>query len=132
MHRILVGTNHDDIYAGVEMIVRNHLEARGGVEAVRVTRCDECVLQASSGNFALVVFFGQTLLPGGRYTGGYMECAPRAIRAIKANATTPILCLSSLPEVGGSWLAAGADAFLETPYTVEEFTSAVDRCVKRT
>ncbi len=127
--RILVSTSHDDSFRSVAMVVGSHLETRGGAKFTRATEYEECVRLASSGNYDLVVFFGQTTSAGGSYTEGPLANSIRAIRAIKASVSTPIMALSTIPETEQQLLSAGVDVFVAMPFEFKDFRTAVDQCL---
>jgi DNA-binding response OmpR family regulator len=92
---------------------------------------DDLVRRAASENFGLIILFGQTLLPGSDRADLPLENSVHAIQEVKAKVTTPILALSTIPETSRRLVSAGADVFLAMPYTLKDFTAAVDRCLKR-
>lgn len=125
--RILIGTSEKDMLRCARIILRHHLQGRGGVIVSSVAGRDDLVRRAVTGKFDLIVLFGQTLLPGRDRVNLPLENSVRAIQEVKANVTTPILALSSMPETTLRLLAAGADAFLAMPFTIQDFTAMVDR-----
>lgn len=127
--RILISTSHDDISRSIEIVAGHHLEARGGTKITWATRYEECVRLASSGDFDLVVFFGQTTSAGGTYTEGLLENSVRAIQKIKAKVSTPIIALSTMHETQQQLLSAGADVFVAMPYELKDFKDSLDRCL---
>lgn len=131
LKRVLIGTSEKDILRCARVIVRHHLRARGGVIVSSVAGRDDLVRRAATEKFDLIILFGQTLLPGRDRVNLPLENSVRAIQEVKANGTTPILALSSMPETKPRLLAAGADAFLAMPFTIQDFTAMVDRCDKQ-
>lgn len=129
--RILIGTSEKDILRCARIILRHHLQGRGGVIVSSVAGRDDLVRRAVTGKFDLIILFGQTLLPGRDRVNLPLENSVRAIQEVKANVTTPILALSSMPETKPRLLAAGADAFLAMPFAVKNFIGAVHRGLKR-
>lgn len=128
--RVLISTCEDDIYRGVELIVGSHLETRGGVKFTRAKQRDECERLACSGNFDLIVLLGQTTLYSRGFVGSPLDNSVAIIQAIRAKVATPIIALSTMPEME-QLLSAGADVFLAMPYELKDLGSAVDRCLKR-
>lgn len=128
--RILVSTCEDGHFAHVEALFRHFLYPQGGVEMTQAENYEKCVRLASSDNYDLVVFFGQTTSAGGTYTGGIFANSIRAIREIKAKVATPIIALSTFPQLEEQPLSAIADVFLAMPYELKDFKAAVDRCLK--
>lgn len=124
--RILIGTSEKDILRSARILLRHHLQTRGGSVISSAAGLDDLVRRAATGKFDLIVMFGQTLLPGSGRADLPLENSIRAIRQIKAKVSTPILALSTIPESSRRLLSSGADAFLAMPYTLEDFTAAVD------
>lgn len=129
--RILVSTCESGHFAHAEALVHHYLDPRGGVEITQAEDYEKCVRLASSDNYDLVVFFGQTTSAGGTYTEGLLANSIRAIREIKAKVATPIIALSTFPQLEEQPLSAIADVFLAMPYELKDFKTAVDRCLRR-
>ncbi len=127
--RILVSTCEAGHFAHAEALVHHYLDPRGGVEITQAEDYEKCVRLASSDNYDLVVFFGQTTSAGGTYTEGLLANSIRAIREIKAKVATPIIALSTFPQLEEQPLSAIADVFLAMPYELKDFKAAVDRCL---
>ncbi|MCU0772417.1 MAG: hypothetical protein MUE94_11720 [Verrucomicrobia bacterium] len=129
--RILISTCEDDIFRSAEVIAGHHLESRGGVEIAQAKHRDECEQLATSGNFDLIVLLGQTTLYSRGFVGSPLDNSIAIIKAIKAKVATPVLALSTMPEEEGALLNAGAHGFLAMPYTLDEFTGALNRLPQR-
>lgn len=128
--RILIGTSEKDILRSARAMIRYHSRERGGTVVSSAAGLDDLVRRAASGKFDLIVLFGQTLLPGSGRADLPLENSIRAIQEVKAKVSTPILALSTIPESSRRLVSSGADAFLAMPYTLKDFTDAVDRCLK--
>lgn len=128
--RILICTSEKDILRSTRMILRHHFRDRGGVVVSSVTGRDDLVRRAVTEKFNLIILFGQTLLPGSDRVDLPLGNSVRAIQEVKAKVSTPMLALSTMPETQRRLVTAGADAFLEMPYSRKDFTIAIDRCLK--
>lgn len=54
----------------------------------------------------------------------------RAIRGAQATANTPVLAMSADHSRRASLFAAGATGFLEKPYTLDQLSAEVQRCLR--
>lgn len=129
--RILVGTSEPAILRSARILLRHHLQTRVGAVISSAAGRDELVRRIAADKFDLIVLFGQTLLPSREHVLPPLKNFVQAIFDITSKVSTPIIALSSMPEMRGELLAAGADVFLAMPYTLTDFTAAVDRCLKR-
>lgn len=128
-HRVLISTGESDIFRNAEALTQHHFDSRGGVEIFQANHTDNCVRQAASGEFGLIILFGQTLLSRRGSVVSPLDNAIATIQAIKSKVTTPLLTLSTMPGEREELVSAGADDFVEMPYRLGEFTAALDRCM---
>lgn len=127
--RVLISTGESDIFRSAEALTQHHFDSRGGVEVIQANHSDNCVRQAASGEFGIIILFGQTLLSRRGPVGSQLDNAIATIQAIKSKSTSSLLALSTMPGEREELLSAGADDFVEMPYRLGEFTSALDRCM---
>lgn len=128
--RILIGTSENDILRSARILLRYHLQTRGGTMISSVAGRDDLVRRIATDKFDLIVLFGQTLLPSRDRVLPPLKNTVQAIFDITSKVSTPIVALSTIPESRSEVLAAGADVFVAMPYTLKDFTAAVDRCLK--
>ncbi len=128
-HRVLISTGESDIFRSAEALTQHHFDSRGGVEIFQANHSDNCVRQAATGEFGIIILFGQTLLSRRGPVGSQLDNAIATIQAIKSKSATPLLAFSTMPGEREELLSAGAHGFLAMPYTLGEFTGAMDRCL---
>lgn len=61
--RILVGASEKDILRSARILLRHHLQTRGGAVISSATGRNDLVRRMDSDKFDLIVLFGQTPLP---------------------------------------------------------------------
>ncbi len=129
--RILISTCEDDIFRSAEVLTHHYFDSRRSVEICQAKHSDNCVRLTSSSDFDLIVLYGQTTLPSRGFPGSPLDNSIAILKAIKAKVATPVLALSTVPEEEGALLNAGAHGFLAMPYTLDEFTGALNRLPER-
>lgn len=123
--QILLGCDEPAVTEAVKLVLG------GRYHVAESTRFDELVREASTGDFDMVIVYGNCLSAPVLTSGGLLENTTFAIRTLKAARPVPLIAFTSIKEWHGDLVAAGADACITTPIDAGQLRDKVSSCLQR-
>ncbi len=134
-YHILIGNCEELLTDYIEALFQEACEGQAAVECTRTTRVGEFLRQGCDRELDLIIQVPNNLFPevSAPTPIGLLGESIRAVRAIRAKRTTPIIALVAVEERGRYeplLLEVGVDCVLELPFEGDELRTAVSRVLQ--
>jgi hypothetical protein len=122
--RLLLANSDRKVNNQVEVAVLDVCYDRAAVQSTRASRLEELVHQGSLWDFDLIVIGADNLFRDRtQKTSASADEVTKAIEAIRAHCSAPIIVLTVSKNPGPTFLQAGADSVLAIPLSFDQLKS---------